>query len=127
MNAAEVARWLQREWPGIRDHLGDRWPGFLAEYRTIVTRLREGSGRDDVERVADDVCDLLCRDTSTRRLLQGWQGAGAERLLASARETLDDREFVRQVCNRFQELVTNEPAPDPSQAEEEADESGQGG
>src|SRR5262245_30769510 len=105
MNAAEVARLLQREWPGIQHHLGDRWPGFLAEYRTIVTRLREGSGRDDVERVADDVCDLLSRDAFTRRLLQNWQGAGAERPLASARDTLDDREFVRQVCNRFQDLA----------------------
>jgi len=104
MNANDVVGLLEAEWQSIREQLGEQWDDFVATYREIVAALPEEPSRDDMERIADAVCQLMGRYDYTRGLLRGWQSVTWERLLPSPTSTLSEQEQVRQVCNRFRQL-----------------------
>jgi hypothetical protein len=105
MNANDVVGLLEAEWQSIREQLGEQWGDFVATYREIVAALPEEPSRDDMERIADAVCQLMGRYDYTRGLLRGWQSVTWERLLPSPTSTLSEQEQVRQVCNRFRQLA----------------------
>ncbi|MFN3421788.1 MAG: hypothetical protein ACK40X_08700 [Armatimonadota bacterium] len=110
MNANDVAKLLEREWQNIRQQLGEGWGEFHRAYRDIIATLPEEPTRSDLERVADEICQLMSRYDYTLGLLQGWQGGLSERLLPSAGETLSEKEQIRQVCNRFKHLAEQDEA-----------------
>jgi len=106
MNANDVVELLEKEWQSIRENLGKQWDGFVAEYRDIISALPKEPSRDDLERTADAVCQLMGRYDYTRGLLRGWQSVTLERLLTNATSTLSSQEQVNQLCNRFHQLAT---------------------
>jgi hypothetical protein len=107
MNANDVVGLLEAEWQSIREQLGEQWDDFVAAYREIVAALPEEPSRDDMERTADAVCQLMGRYDYTRGLLRGWQSMTWtwRSLLISPTSTLSEQEQVRQVCNRFRQLA----------------------
>jgi hypothetical protein len=115
MNANDVVGLLEAEWQSIREQLGKRWDDFVAAYRDIVVALPEEPSRDDMERIADAVCQLMGRYDYTRGLLRGWQSVTWERLLTSPTSTLSEQEQVRQVCNRFRQLAEEFAGSEPQE------------
>jgi hypothetical protein len=105
MNANDIVELLEAEWQSVREQLGEQWDDFVAAYRGIVATLPEEPSRDDMERIADAVCQLMGQYDYTRGLLRGWQSVTRERLLTSSTSTLSEQEQVRQVCNRFRQLA----------------------
>jgi len=105
MNANDVVELLEAEWQSIKEQLKGQWDDFAEEYLRIVASLPEEPSRDDMERTADAVCQLMKRYDYTRGLLRGWQSSHAERLLSSAEQSLSEKEIVHQVCNRFRQLA----------------------
>lgn len=108
MKANDLVELLESEWQSISERLGEKWDEFLAAYRGIVATLPDEPTRSDLERVADAICSLMRRYDYTLGLLRGWQGVLSERLILGADETLKERERVRQICNRFKQLVSEE-------------------
>jgi hypothetical protein len=113
MNANDVVGLLEAEWQSIREQLGEQWDDFVAAYREIVAALPEEPSRDDMERIADAVCQLMGRYDYTRGLLRRRQSvtrkdAGTRDFwfwLPSSTITLNEQEQVRQICNRFRQLA----------------------
>jgi hypothetical protein len=112
MNANDIVELLEKEWQSIREQLGEQWDDFVAAYREIVAALPEEPSRDDMERTADAVCQLMGRYDYTRGLLRRRQSVTREDagtrdfwfFLTSSTSTLSEQEQVRQVCNRFRQL-----------------------
>jgi hypothetical protein len=121
MNANDVVGLLEAEWQSVRERLGEQWDDFVAEYRGIVTALPEKPSRDDMERIADAVCQLMGRYDYTRGLLRGWQSVTRERLLTSPTSTLSEQEQVRQVCNRFRQLAEEFAGSEPQEKDKSQD------
>jgi hypothetical protein len=113
MNANDVVGLLEAEWQSIREQLGEQWDDFVAAYREIVAALPEEPSRDDMERIADAVCQLMGRYDYMRGLLRGWQSVTRERLLPSPTSTLNEQEQVHQVCNRFRQLAEEFAGSEP--------------
>ena len=105
MNADDVAKLLEREWQNIRQQLGESWSDFYTAYRSIIAKLPEAPTRSDLERITDEICQLMSRYDYTLGLLRGWHGMLSERLLLSPAETLSEKEQVQQICNRFKQLA----------------------
>ncbi len=106
MHVQDILNLLESQWDAIRQNLGEGWNEFLTEYRQIVGDLPEEPSIEELEHTADAICTLLGQRDYTRGLLQGWLGAYHERIIASARSTLSDKETARQIRNRFQQLAT---------------------
>jgi len=121
MNANDVVGLLEAEWQSVREQLGKRWDDFVAAYREIVATLPEEPSRDDMERIADAVCQLMGRYDYTRGLLRGWQSVTWERLLTSPTSTLSEQEQVRQVCNRFRQLAEEFAGSEPQEKDKSQD------
>jgi hypothetical protein len=121
MNANDVVGLLEAEWQSIRKQLGEQWDDFVAAYRGIVATLPEEPSRDDMERTADAVCQLMGRYDYTRGLLRGWQSVTWERLLPSPTSTLSEQEQVRQVCNRFRQLAEEFAGSEPQEKDKSQD------
>jgi hypothetical protein len=121
MNANDVVGLLEAEWQSIREQLGEQWGDFVAAYRDIVAALPEEPSRDDMERIADAVCQLMGRYDYTRGLLRGWQSVTRERLLPSPTSTLSEQEQVHQVCNRFRQLAEEFAGSEPQEKDKSQD------
>jgi hypothetical protein len=121
MNANDVVGLLEAEWQSIREQLGEQWDDFVAAYREIVAALPEEPSRDDMERIADAVCQLMGRYDYTRGLLRGWQSVTRERLLPSPMSTLNEQEQVLQVCNRFRQLAEEFARSEPQEKDKSQD------
>jgi hypothetical protein len=121
MNANDVVGLLEAEWQSVREQLGKRWDDFVAAYRDIVVALPEEPSRDDMERIADAVCQLMGRYDYTRGLLRGRQSVTWERLLTSPTSTLSEQEQVRQVCNRFRQLAEEFAGSEPQEKDKSQD------
>jgi hypothetical protein len=121
MNANDVVGLLEAEWQSIREQLGEQWDDFVAAYREIVAALPEEPSRDDMERIADAVCQLMGRYDYTRGLLRGWQSVTWERLLPSPTSTLNEQEQVRQICNRFRQLAEEFARSEPQKKDKSQD------
>jgi len=106
MKANDIVELLEAEWQSIRENLREQWHDFVAAYCGIISALPKEPSRDDLERTADAVCQLMGRYDYTRGLLRGWLGSLTERLLSSAEESLSEQEKVNQLCNRFHQLAT---------------------
>jgi hypothetical protein len=121
MNANDIVELLEAEWQSVREQLGEQWDDFVAAYREIVAALPEEPSRDDMERIADAVCQLMGRYDYTRGLLRGWQSVTRERLLPSPTSTLNEQEQVHQVCNRFRQLAEEFAGSEPQEKDKSQD------
>ena len=120
MKANDIIELLEAEWPGIRENLREQWHDFVAAYRDIVAALPEEPSRDDIERTADAVCQLMGRYDYTQGLLRGWLGSLTERLLSSAEESLSEQEKVNQIRNRFHQLAKEFTEGKPKEKSQES-------
>lgn len=116
MDAGDVAKLLETEWPSIRQQLGESWASFHRAYRSVIATLPQEPTRRDLERVADEICQLMSRHPYTLGLLRGWHGVCTERLLPSPAEALPEGQQVRQICNRFK-VLAEQAGPDEAPRE----------
>jgi hypothetical protein len=104
MNADDVMRVLEKNWPEIREHLGEGWDQFLDTYEGIVVQLPRDPSQREVEQAVDGICSLMKRHDYTRALLQrAGSGAwsGGERLQRPGGSVNPDRTPLDQIRQRM--------------------------
>ena len=104
MTASELIELLEKNWEHLSSGLGSQWKDFYKKFQTIVDSLPQGATREDLEKVTDDLFDLMNQYQYTSGLLQGWQSVFTERLLENP---LSNEEKVQQICNRLRKLTQN--------------------
>jgi len=107
MEVEDVINLLEKNWPNIKEKLGENWPNFVAKYQCIINRIPDEPSREYLELTADEVCELMEKFDYTHLLLQEWNKLIVERVrvLISSDQVLNNAETVRQVCNRFLQLA----------------------
>jgi len=106
MTASELIELLEKNWVHLPSGLGSQWEDFYKKFQTIVDLLPPEANRKDLEKVADDLFDLMNQYQYTSGLLQGWQSVFTERLL---KNPLSNEEKVQQICNRLRKLTQSSP------------------
>jgi hypothetical protein len=105
----QIVSLLEENWDELKTDLGTRWDEFLVSYGALVKPLPPEPTMEDVAGATIKLLGLLHQFEGGRRLLKNNPDLQT-RLVGSGPATLPNKVRVKQVANRFIDLLKREEA-----------------